>query len=50
MVRVENRDLQEVIMERLDLSVEMTEEQVRELIDEQLRQESKKRHLEVSER
>lgn len=50
MVRVENRDLQEAIMERLDLSVEMTEEQVRELIDEQLRQESKKRHLEVSER
>lgn len=50
MDRVENRDLQEAIMERLDLSVEMTEEQVRELIDEQLRQESKKRHLEVSER
>lgn len=46
----ENKDLQEMIMARLDLSMEMTEEQVRELIDEQIRQESKKRHLEVSAR
>lgn len=50
MVRHDNEDLQEVIMERLDLSREMTEDQVRELIDEQIRQESKKRYLEVSAR
>ncbi len=45
-----NADLQKLIMERLDLSREMTEDQVREMIDEQIRQESKKRYLEVSER
>lgn len=43
-------DLQELIIKRLDLSREMTEDQIRELIDEQIRQESKKRHLEVSKR
>ena len=42
--------LQELILERLDLSKEMTKEQVQEIIDEQINQESKKRHLEVSER
>ena len=42
--------LQELILERLDLSREMTREQVQEMIDEQISQESRKRHLEVSER
>ncbi len=45
-----NTDLQKLIMERLDLSREMTEDQVRELIDEQITLESKKRYLEISER
>ena len=40
-------DLQELIMGRLDLSRQMTEEEIRELIDEQIKQESKKRYLEV---
>ena len=43
-------NLQELIMSKLDLSKEMTKEQVQEIIDEQIRQESKKRHLEVSAR
>ena len=41
------KSLQEIIIGRLDLSREMTEEEIRELIDEQIRQESKKRNLEV---
>lgn len=43
-------DLQELITEKLDLSREMTEDQVHEMIDEQIRQESKKRNLELSAR
>ena len=43
----DSRSLQEMIIGRLDLSKEMTEEEIRELIDEQIRQESKKRNLEV---
>ncbi|MDE5908713.1 MAG: CpaF family protein [Lachnospiraceae bacterium] len=43
-----SKDLQEVIIERLNLSREMTEEEVMELIDEQIQLESKKRYLEVS--
>lgn len=50
MEREDERRLQELITQRLDLSREMTEEEIRELIDEQIRQESKKRHLEVAER
>lgn len=42
--------LQELIMGRIDLSRQMSEEEVRELIDEQIKQESKKRHLEVASR
>lgn len=41
------KSLQEIIIGRLDLSRDMTEEEIRELIDEQIRQESKKRNLEV---
>lgn len=43
-------NLQELILEKLDLSREMTKEQVQEIIDEQISQESKKRYLEVPER
>lgn len=46
----EGRCLQEIIIGRLDLSREMTEEEIRELIDEQIRQESKRRSLEVGAR
>lgn len=46
----DGRCLQEIIIGRLDLSREMTEEEIRELIDEQIRQESKKRSLEVTAR
>ena len=42
--------LQELIMKRLDLSRQMDEDEVRELIDEQIKLESKKRHLEVAAR
>lgn len=45
-----NMDLQELIIERLNLSREMTEDEIMELIDEQIHQESKKRYLEVSAR
>ena len=47
MNRDAEKSLQEMIIGRLDLSREMTEEEIRELIDEQIRQESKKRNLEV---
>lgn len=47
MNRDAEKSLQEMIIGRLDLSKEMTEEEIRELIDEQIRQESKKRNLEV---
>lgn len=50
MIKSNNSNLQELIMSKLDLSKEMTKEQVQEIIDEQIRQESKKRHLEISER
>ena len=41
------RNLQELIISRLDLSRQMSEEEVRELIDREIQQESKKRHLEI---
>lgn len=44
------KDLQGVIIERLNLSREMSEEEVMELIDEQIQLESKKGYLEVSAR
>ncbi len=43
-----SKDLQELILERLNLSREMTEDEIMELIDEQIHLESKKRYLEVS--
>lgn len=43
-----NMGLQELIIQRLNLSREMTEDEIMELIDEQIQQESKKRYLEVS--
>lgn len=42
--------LQELIMGRMNLSRQMTEDEIRELIDEQIMQESKKRYLELSAR
>lgn len=48
MIQDNDDNLQELILSRLDLSKEMTKEQVQEIIDEQISQESKKRHLEVS--
>lgn len=41
-------DLQELIIGRLNLSREMTEEEIMEMIDDQIQQESKKRYLEIS--
>ena len=41
-------DLHKFILGKLDLSRQMTEDEIRELIDEQIKQESKKRHLEIS--
>lgn len=43
-----NVDLPELIIERLNLSREMTEDEIMEMIDEQIQQESKKRYLEIS--
>jgi len=42
--------LQELILNKLDLSRELSEEEIKELIDEQIRLESKKHSLEVTER
>jgi len=42
--------LQEEIISRLDLSRHMSEEEIRELIDEQIKQESKRQYLEVAAR
>ncbi len=50
---MDNRDdrrLQEQIIERIDFSRELTKDEVCDLIDEQLRQESRKRRLEIAER
>ena len=48
MINHNHLELQELIMGRLDLSREMTEDQIRELIDEQIRQESKRQYLDIS--
>ncbi|MCM1135185.1 MAG: CpaF family protein [Clostridium sp.] len=50
MDRDESLQLQELILGKMDFSRQMDEEEVRELIDEQIRQESKKRRFEVAER
>lgn len=42
--------LQEEIIARLDLSKHMSEEEIRELIDEQIKQESKRQYLDVASR
>lgn len=44
------KDLQSMIIEKLNLSREMSEEEIMELIDEQIQLESKKQYLEVSAR
>ena len=50
MSKREDFRLQESILERLDLSRELNEEEIKELIDEQIRLESKKHSLEVTQR
>ena len=50
MNKEERIKLQELITGRIDLSRRMDEDEVRERIDEQIKQESKNRHLEISER
>lgn len=50
MTKTTGMDLQDTILGKLDLSKQMTEDEIKELIDEQIRQESKKRYLEVSTR
>ena len=50
MDKKENADLQSAIMQKIDLSRQMSEEEVREIIDEQIKQESKKHCLEVTAR
>lgn len=44
----ESLKLQELILKKMDLSREMDEDEIRELIDELIKRESKKRYLEVS--
>lgn len=46
----EYTDLYETILGKLDLSRQLTEEEIRELIDEQIKQESKRKSLALSER
>ncbi len=48
MNRAENISIQKAILDRLDLTKRMSEEEIRELIDEQIRQESKKKSLELN--
>ena len=50
MDKKQNADLQSAIMQKIDLSRQMSEEEVREIIDEQIKQESKKHCLEVTAR
>ena len=42
--------LQELILERLDLTKQLAEDEIHELIDAEIQQESKKYHLDISER
>lgn len=48
MDKQEKKEIQERIMESLNLSRQMSEEEVRELIDEQIQAESKKRNLQIA--
>ena len=43
-------NLQELILNRLDLSRQLSEEEIKDMIDEQIRLESKKHSLEVAAR
>ncbi|MBQ8596624.1 MAG: CpaF family protein [Lachnospiraceae bacterium] len=45
-----NYSLQELILGRIDLSRQLSEEEIKDIIDEQIRLESKKHSMEVSER
>ena len=48
MDKEENKSLCELILGKLDLSRQMTEEEIKELIDEQIRQESKRKSLDLA--
>lgn len=43
----ERKTLQELIMNRIDLSKHLSEEEIRELIDEQIQKESKKHYMDI---
>lgn len=47
MDKCKEKTLQELIIERIDLSRHLSEEEVRELIDEQIRAESKRQYLDI---
>ena len=49
MVRTDS-NLQELILSRMDLSKQLSEEQIKDMIDEQIRLESKKHSMEVTAR
>ena len=48
MEKDKEKTLQEMIIEKIDLSRHLSEEEVRELIDEQIQAESKRQYLDVS--
>ncbi len=50
MNREESTSLYEIILGKLDLSRQLTEEEIKELIDDQIRQESKRKSMALSER
>lgn len=50
MIKEESKILQDQILARLDLSKQLDDEEIRELIDREIKLESKKRHLEISTR
>ena len=41
------KTLQELIMDRIDLSRHLSEEEIRELIDEQIQKESKRHYMDI---
>lgn len=48
MDKCKEKTIQELIIERIDLSKHLSEEEIRELIDEQIRAESKRQYLDIS--
>lgn len=50
MVKDTTKELEDIILGRLNLSRQLSEEEIIGLIDEEIRKESKKRYLEIRER